>query len=210
MKNRNGKHSSSLHPSKSSRTNVYIFILGSRQVGKFSAPPVPTSPQKKYFFNFPRKVGNISHHTFPTVHNPHLPRHSAPFCKKIQKVLPTLEPHKITHKQSPANLTKSHTNKHPQTTHNTQTSQNHTQTNIRKPHKITHKQTPANHPQTTHHTQITRKPSVNHIQTTHKKIPRKIHTFQGILYHFVVEKSHSVEKSHIRRILQHQYQLRIY
>ena len=65
----------------------------------------------------------------------------------------------------PANLTKSHTNKHPQT--------------IRKPH----------------HTQITHKPSVNHIQTTHKKIPRKIHTFRGILYHFVVEKSHSVEKS---------------
>ena len=64
-------------------------------------------------------------------------------------------------------LTKSHTNNHPQTirkphtTHKLHT--NYTQTNIRKPsvtrkpHKITHKQSPANHPQTTHHTQITPK-----------------------------------------------------
>ncbi len=151
---------------------MYTFLFQAPdRLGNF--PHLRSLPRhkKKYFFNTPpRKVGNISHHTFPTIHSrhPYLPGHSVSFCKKIQKVLPT-----------------------------------------RKPHKITHKQTPANHPQITHHTQITHKPSVNHIQTTHKKIPRKIHTFQGILYHFVVEKSHSVEKFHIRRILQYRYQLRI-
>jgi len=178
MKNRNGKHSSSLHSSKSSRTNVYIFILGSRQVGKFSAPPVPTSPQKKHFFNFPRKVGNISHHTFPTIHSRQFIIHTFQdtlyhFVKKSKK---SSQPSNLTkshtnkHPQTsqnhtqqtpanhpqPANLTKSHTNKHQQTIRNPQTSQNHTQTNTRKPS--------ANHTPHTNYTQTIRKPHTNHAQ----------------------------------------------
>ena len=92
----------------------------------------------------------------------------------------------------PSNLTKTHTNKHPQTTrkpHTTHHTKSHTKTNK---HPQTIRKPSANHPQTTHHTQITHKPSVNHIQTTHKKIPRKIHTFQGTLHHFV-------KKSKIRK-----------